>query len=319
MEGGGRTWSVVHSGSLEQFRHRSSRAAVRSSSRATPRSKRSSWRAPAAAASRRRRPSHALAHRRNAVGELAADAHRGRSASGLGIVAGSGALTFFDADATKAFWILIVMHGIFWFSLEAQRRPVHGRVQARLSALSSLHPSAPHDYVRRRRHGYDAISCTALYVVSAALLGFAFGQPLPLFSVTVLLVAAHFGYPCIQWSTRNRVVQWVGSIVFFLPFLSAQNRVTSPCRSSSRSSRTQLMVLLGVVTFGLTVAGVARQRRGDAIGSAPRTAGSGGYPDWLVNLFRFPCPTSSATRAQVWFELRSSGLPVLTIGFASRC
>ena len=34
----------------------------------------------------------------------------------------------------------------------------------------------------------------------------------------------------------------------------------------------------------------------------------------MVNLFRFRCPTSSATRAQVWFELRSSGLPVLTIG-----
>ena len=38
--------------------------------------------------------------------------------------------------------------------------------------------------------------------------------------------------------------------------------------------------------------------------------------EWLINLFRFPCPTSSATRAQVWLDLKSNGLPVLTIGVA---
>src|SRR5262245_25828442 len=32
--------------------------------------------------------------------------------------------------------------------------------------------------------------------------------------------------------------------------------------------------------------------------------------------FAFPCPTSSALRAQLWFELRSRGLRVLTIGLA---
>jgi len=36
--------------------------------------------------------------------------------------------------------------------------------------------------------------------------------------------------------------------------------------------------------------------------------------DRLITLFRIPCPTSSATWAQVWFELRSSGLRVLTFG-----
>ena len=46
-----------------------------------------------------------------------------------------------------------------------------------------------------------------------------------------------------------------------------------------------------------------------------RTPG-GGLWDWLVDLFRFPCPTSSATRAQVWLDLKSNGLPVLTIGVA---
>ena len=60
---------------------------------------------------------------------------------------------------------------------------------------------------------------------------------------------------------------------------------------------------------------MARQRHGDATGGhspdrrLPRIPGG-----WLVSLFRFPCPTLSATRAQVWFDLKSSGLPVLTMG-----
>src|SRR5262245_66405828 len=41
-----------------------------------------------------------------------------------------------------------------------------------------------------------------------------------------------------------------------------------------------------------------------------------GWRDLLVSLFRLPCPTSSATRAQLWFDLKSNGLPVLTIGVA---
>ena len=59
---------------------------------------------------------------------------------------------------------------------------------------------------------YDAVSAVVVYLVSAALLRFAFGQPLPLFSVAVCLVAYHFAHSCVQWSTRNRVVQWIGSM-----------------------------------------------------------------------------------------------------------
>jgi hypothetical protein len=70
-----------------------------------------------------------------------------------------------------------------------------------------------------------------------------------------------------------------------------------------------------MATFAVTVVGVARQRRGDAIATEPQAAMGTGYPVWLINLFRFSCPTSSPTRAQLWFELRSSGLPILAIGF----
>ena len=69
--------------------------------------------------------------------------------------------------------------------------------------------------------------------------------------------------------------------------------------------------------FGVTVARVTRQRRGDAAWLALSLGRqASGLWDWLVSLFRFPCPTSSATRAQVWLDLKSNGLPVLTIGVA---
>ena len=42
---------------------------------------------------------HALTHRRNAVGELAADARRGRLAAGLGIVGGLAVLALCAAVA----------------------------------------------------------------------------------------------------------------------------------------------------------------------------------------------------------------------------
>jgi Na+-transporting NADH:ubiquinone oxidoreductase subunit NqrD len=75
------------------------------------------------------------------------------------------------------------------------------------------------------------------------------------------------------------------------------------------------IALIGVASFGVTVASVAAQRRGDALADMPVTPGIG-LRAWLTDLVSIPCPTSSATRAQVWFDLKSSGLPVLTIGGA---
>ena len=75
------------------------------------------------------------------------------------------------------------------------------------------------------------------------------------------------------------------------------------------------IALIGVASFGVTVAGATRQRRGDGWAAVP-SAQRDGLWDQLVSLFRFRCPTSSATSAQVWFDLKSSGLPLLAIGVA---
>ena len=56
-------------------------------------------------------------------------------------------------DPHSAARLLLFLH------CEAQRRPVHGRVQAWLSALSSLHTSSLDGHVRRRRHGVRRAHC----------------------------------------------------------------------------------------------------------------------------------------------------------------
>jgi hypothetical protein len=235
----------------------------------------------------------------------------------LGLVLGAGALVLFDAGATVAFAILMLVHSYIWFSIAKLNggRLADGYKPGFPFYLLYTRPVPTAVFVGVAL-AYDVVSCVALYVASAALLGFAFGKPLPVFSVTLFLVAYHLAYASAQWSTRSRVVQWVAAFAFSLPmFFMLKNRVATPLHVEFSLVENVVMVLIGVVSFALTVGGVARQRRGDAVAIvAQQKERSGGYPDWLVALFQFRCPTSSATRAQVWFELRSSGLPVLVIG-----
>ncbi len=235
----------------------------------------------------------------------------------LGLVAGGGALALSDKGVTIAFWILVAVHAFFWFSISKLNggrfsdgykpgfplyllftRPVP---TARFVAVAML---------------YDAISCTALYVVSAALLGFIFGKPLPVFSMALCLVAYHLACTCIQWATRSRVAQWTGSIVVGWPFFFLlQQHVGSPPKVEFSLIANAVLILICVASMVLAVVGIARQRRGDAVAIVPQQKeGAGGYPAWFISIFRFRCPTSSPIRAQIWFELKSSGLPVLTIG-----
>jgi hypothetical protein len=235
----------------------------------------------------------------------------------FGIVGGSVALALFDS-ATFAFWVLLSQHGIFWMSIAKLNG---GRF------LDGYKPGFPLHLLYTRpvptfvlvgvAMAYDAVSCAAMYLASAALLEFAFGQPLPMLSAAVWIVAFHLISTAVQWSMRNRVVQYLGSFGLCMPFFLLIYRAgRSPLQIEFSLTEVALMAAMGVASFGLTVAGVARQRRGDGEATAPRTAGSAGYPDWLASLFRIPCPISSATRAQVWFELKSSGLPVVAIGAA---
>jgi hypothetical protein len=162
---------------------------------------------------------------------------------------------------------------------------------------------------------YQAALAAAMYLVSALVLRWTFGYPFPLLPVAALVAVAHLGQAAGDWSTRSKVVQWLGTAapVMVLGSLARYRWEGWPGPFDFSLADYALMAAIGLGSYGVAVAGVARQRRGDARVAGPWTAG---YPVWLVNRFRFPCPTSSATRAQVWFDLKSSGLPVLAIGVA---
>ncbi|HTE40853.1 MAG TPA: hypothetical protein VK629_08480, partial [Steroidobacteraceae bacterium] len=216
---------------------------------------------------------------------------------GVSIVAASVALRLGEVGPTVAFGILMVLHSMFWLSIS---KLTGGRF------LDGYKPGFPLQLLYTRpvptvvfvgvAMAYDAISCVVLYLVSAALVGFAFDQPLPLFSVAGWIVTFHLVCTCLQWASRNRVVQWAGMIVTCLPlYLTLRNRVASPLHVEFSLAENVMLILIGVVSFAVAVAGVARQRHGGASVATPRTAGPVASPEWLVSLFSFSCPTSSAT------------------------
>ena len=177
---------------------------------------------------------------------------------------------------------------------------------------------------------YLTAMSAAIYLVSALLLRVTSGYAFPLLPVAAWIAALALVYLAATWSTRNRTIQLLVMMYALTKALGlAMERLTAveipdtfdwPPRlwpTLFDFPRTDYMwiALIGLASFGVTVAMVARQRRGDALAATTWTPG-GGWWDRLVSLFRFPCPTSSATRAQVWLDLKSNGLPVLTIGVA---
>ena len=237
----------------------------------------------------------------------------------LGLVGGSAALALSDSGATIAVWVLLSLHGIFWMSIA---KLTGGRF------IDGYRPGFPLHllYTRPVRTSvivgvamaYDAVSGAAMYVASAALLGFAFGQTLPLLSMAVLIAVFHMVWTFVQWSTRSKVLQWLGSCGIWGRGLRSVHdswgRIATAARLLVRRQRTDGLDWPRVVRAHGRRRGAAASRR--RTGGHTPDSGMAGFADWLAGLFRFPCPTSSATRAQVWFDLKSSGLPVLAIGVA---
>ena len=190
----------------------------------------------------------------------------------FGLVGGSAALALSDSGATIAVWVLLSQHGIFWMSIA---KLTGGRF------MDGYRPGFPLHllYTRPVRTsvivgvamGYDAVSGAAMYVASAALLGFAFGQTLPVLSMAVLIVVFHMVCTFVQWSTRSRVVQWLGSFGIWGPVVALFNdscgRVTTAARLLVRRHRTDGLDWPRVVR--------AHGRRGGAAASRRR---AGGHP-----------------------------------------
>jgi hypothetical protein len=177
---------------------------------------------------------------------------------------------------------------------------------------------------------YLAAVSTAMYLVSAMVVGVASGYAFPLLPVAAWMAALTLAWVAVSWSTRNVAIAACGFMFAIAQVLKlAMDRLTSaphgfrwynspkfwPTLFDFPHTDYVWIVLIGLGCFGVTVAGVMRQRRGDGWAEAPSARRDGSW-DPLINVFRFRCPILSATRAQLWFDLKSNGLPVLTIGVA---
>jgi hypothetical protein len=180
---------------------------------------------------------------------------------------------------------------------------------------------------------------SAIYLVSAMVLRVASGHPFPLLPVVVWIAALTSVMLAAAWSTRDKALQMVvTTIAVVYAWAKALERLTAveipdtfdwpprlwPTLFEFPVTDYAWVALIGVASFAITVTTVTRRRRGDALAmSSARVARAGiqwipGSGPWerLITLFRVPCPASSATQAQLWFDLKSNGLPVLTIGVA---
>ena len=221
-----------------------------------------------------------------------------------------------DFGASLALFVLIGLNFMVWVAIAKLKG---GRL------MDGYRPGFPHYllYTRPIRTavlvGVPMVSQAALgaavYLVSALVLRLTLGYPFPLLSVAAPIAAGHLAYNAADWSTRSKAVQWLASQVTVgtIGVIAVRRWEGWPTLFDFSPADYAFMAAMSVASFGVTVIGVARQRHGSAPAAAPRAA-VGGFPELLVNRFRFRCPTSSATRAQVWFDLRSSGLPVLTLG-----
>ena len=230
-----------------------------------------------------------------------------------------------DNGAATAMILLVLPHLLGWLSLARLNggRPgfplyLHYTRPVRTAVIVGL-PMA-----------YLTAMSSAVYLVSALLLRVTSGYAFPLLPVAAWMAALTLIGLAATWSTRNKTIQvLVMMYAITKAFGLAMHRLTAveipdtfdwpprlwPTLFDFPLTDYAWIALIGLASFGVTVAGVMRQRRGDGWAEVP-SAQRDGFWDRLVSLFRFPCPTSSATRAQVWLDLKSNGLPVLTIGVA---
>jgi hypothetical protein len=185
---------------------------------------------------------------------------------------------------------------------------------------------------------YVFLAAAASYLLPAAFLRVATGAALPLLPAATVTGALAVLVAGSSWTTRDATARTGLGFAAFL-VASLMIRVLDPFREvgkafSGKMASPRLLVLsaqgyLAVVLFVVIMYlwilfTVARQRHGDdeLSGPDPGTKHStGDRADILesirnscVQVFGWHCPVSSATAAEIWFELQYYGIPVLVIG-----
>jgi len=235
-----------------------------------------------------------------------------------------------DANAALALILIVIPHLFGWLSTG---KLINGRPGFPLY-LHYTRPVRTAVIVGLPMAYLTAVS-SAIYLVSALLLRVTSGYAFPLLPVAAWMAALTVIAVAATWSTRDRQIQVVTMMIatFGAWYLSVE-RLTAVEIEGNYDWPPRLwptlfdwpltdyawIALIGLACFGVTAVMVTRRRRGDELAASTWAAITwtpiGGWWDWIVGLFRVPCPTSSATRAQVWLDLKSNGFPVLTIGVA---
>jgi hypothetical protein len=173
---------------------------------------------------------------------------------------------------------------------------------------------------------YLGATAAASYVVPVVALGAVFGYDFPLLPVAAWIATVVLVQVAAYWSTRSRVVQLAGSMVvtsacMLLAITRGEETPGNdflPSRWPEQFAYTltdySLIAAIGAASFALTVIGVARQRHGEGLPLGLGRKGSLALSRRAIDAFPLRCPITSPWRAQLWFEMRSSGAPVLATG-----
>jgi hypothetical protein len=180
---------------------------------------------------------------------------------------------------------------------------------------------------------YVAASAAVVFLVPTLMLTAAFGLSLPLLPAAAVIVTGRFVLLAASWWTGSAAIGFTGWMIAYLLafrrlFLgSAGGNDSSPGawmeNLTVSADGLGVMALVVASSVGLTVFGVARQRRGDdGFGSRSRaTPGAAARRFAIVSrlsdLIRLPCPVSSPMAAQAWYEMRTGGARVLSRGIMS--
>lgn len=162
---------------------------------------------------------------------------------------------------------------------------------------------------------FVGMSAAVTYLVPTVVLRGLFGVPLPLLPIVAPCATTALVWVASQWWTSDRVVRGVFGISLFLVLSQVAVRSPTLSRIASLPAIGYLgMGLLSAVALVVAVAGVARQRRGDdRVLFRPRRAvqsethAGGGVTARIGDRLRLRCPVSSATLAQLWFEVHTLG------------
>lgn len=237
-----------------------------------------------------------------------------------------------DAASVGTLFVLMVMAIPFWFSIALLKggRWIDGGKPG--FTFSHCYPRPVSTWLLVGVPlSYFAVANAALYVVPAVILGGLFGYAFPLAPLAAWLVAFSLVQATANWWTRSKTVQFAGSMAtacacMWLAFSQVEAiGIRAEVDGDLRPAQWPTLFAFSAGDYGvigsislaavaLAIAGVARQRHGEASFPVEHTGNVARFAGSFADAVRFPCPTATPMRAQWWFETTRTGVPLVAVG-----